>query len=114
MNKLTQSAPFKLAKGGVTMFSDATSTQIHCDRGSLWITQDNDTRDIVLRAGEQFQPDRKGTVLVYALEGSTLSWGSVVAKPAASSPWNALAAWLTVHFADRVSTFVSPARRPAF
>ncbi len=112
MNKPIQSAPFSLAKGGVTMFSDATSTQIRCDQGSLWITQDNDTRDIVLRAGEEFQPDRKGTVLIYALEGSTLSWGSVVAEPAPSA-WKTLGAWFAEHFAHRVSDFMS-ARRPAF
>lgn len=112
MNKLTRSAPYSLAKGGITMFSDATSTQIRCDSGTLWITQDNDTRDIVLRAGEQFQPDRKGTVLIYALEGSTLSWGSaaVQSTPAAGQT---LVAWLSTHFAQRVSDFMS-ARRPAF
>jgi hypothetical protein len=32
--------------------------------GSLWITQDGDTRDIVLEAGQSFEPDRNGVVLL--------------------------------------------------
>jgi hypothetical protein len=50
-----------------------------CHSGSLWVTQHRDGRDIVLRAGESFALDRKGLVLVQALEQSALS----IAPPAA-------------------------------
>lgn len=43
-----------------------------CHSGSLWVTQQRDARDIVLRAGESFALDRKGLVLVQALEHSAL------------------------------------------
>ena len=46
--------------------------QIVCVSGELWITQYNDTRDIVLKAGETFTMDRRGLTLVHALRPSTL------------------------------------------
>src|SRR5512141_2690652 len=52
-----------------------------CHGGSLWLTQHRDGRDIVLRAGEPFALDRKGLVLVQALEQSTIS----IAPPAANT-----------------------------
>lgn len=41
-------------------------TRIACTDGSLWITQQDDLRDIVLRAGESFVVDRDGKVIVTA------------------------------------------------
>lgn len=41
---------------------------IVCERGSVWVTQERDARDIVLRAGESFTLDREGLALVLALE----------------------------------------------
>ena len=112
MNSLIQATPLSLPKGGISVQSDAFGSQIRCEQGVLWVTQDNDTRDIVLAAGESFQPDRKGTVLVYALERASLSWGPA-ATPASASPWRQLGTWLAAHFARRITTFV-PARQPAF
>ncbi len=40
---------------------------IECVSGELWITQDGDSRDIVLARGERFTLDRDGAVLVTAL-----------------------------------------------
>jgi hypothetical protein len=47
--------------------------RIECTSGSLWITQDGDLRDIVLRAGESFRLDRSGTALISALTDARLA-----------------------------------------
>jgi hypothetical protein len=39
---------------------------VRCLAGALWITQDGDTDDVVLRAGECFKLDRPGLALVSA------------------------------------------------
>ncbi len=59
-----------------------------CHGGSLWVTQHRDGRDVVLRAGESFALDRRGLVLVQALEQSALSIappGSGTRVPAATA-----------------------------
>ena len=96
-----QPASVTLPEGGSFTFSDATATVIRCEAGTLWLTQDNDRRDIVLEAGEQFQPDRRGTVLVFALNAASLTWSP--APQADRSPLNRLLAWLTANsFVRRV------------
>jgi Protein of unknown function (DUF2917) len=108
VNESMQSAPLSLPKGGVSVFSDATSTQIRCEAGALWVTQDNDTRDIVIQAGEQFQPDRRGNVVVYALEQSSLSIAPAQEQRTVSV-WRAIADWMA---GGRLPSLQG--RRPAF
>ncbi len=54
-----------------------------CDSGSVWVTQDGDPRDIVLRAGESFTIDRNGLALVQALEPGSISILRSAAQPRA-------------------------------
>ena len=107
-----QPASVTLPEGGAFTFSDATTTVIRCEAGTLWLTQDNDSRDIVLEAGEQFQPDRRGTVLVFALNAASLTWSP--AQQADRSPSNRLVAWLKANPLVRrvVASFAS--RHPTF
>ena len=44
--------------------------RIECLSGSLWITQDGDSRDIVLAPGDSFSLDRAGDALISALDDS--------------------------------------------
>ena len=50
----------------------ATAGDIHCDTGTLWITQDGDPRDVVLEAGQQFRRDGQRAAIVYALAPARL------------------------------------------
>jgi hypothetical protein len=94
VNSIQQAQPRLLSKGGVFVGPDVAGTQIRCEKGTLWLTQDNDVRDIVIAAGEQFTTDRKGTVLVYALADASFSVAS--AQPqAAPSFLRMLARWFS-------------------
>jgi hypothetical protein len=59
---------FQLAARRLFDLPDAASVQIRCTAGSLWITLDNDPRDIVLESGESFFTTEHRRALLYALE----------------------------------------------
>jgi hypothetical protein len=47
---------------------DRRGDVIRCLYGALWVTQDGDMKDYVLKAGQEFWVTRAGTVIVQALE----------------------------------------------
>lgn len=61
-----------LAARGLFEIPDIARVQVICSRGSLWITLDNDPRDIVLEAGESFFSTERRRAIVFAFELSTL------------------------------------------
>ena len=56
-------------------------TQVKCTRGSLWITQDDDTRDYVLGPGQVLELEHGGDALVFALMDSDVMLASPQAEP---------------------------------
>jgi hypothetical protein len=50
-------------------FANACGTRIDCRSGALWITVDNDPRDIVLASGEWFTLDSQDGTIVQAILG---------------------------------------------
>jgi hypothetical protein len=48
------------------VLADAQGTIVAVDRGSVWITQESDPRDIVLLRGMRFEIDRPGRTIVAA------------------------------------------------
>lgn len=46
---------------------------VDCVDGCLWITQENDLRDIVVSGGQSFTLDRPGLAILYACRPSTIS-----------------------------------------
>jgi hypothetical protein len=56
-----------------------------CHRGSVWLTQQDDPRDIVLAAGEAFTLDRGGVALLQALGPGAISIGHARAQTRASA-----------------------------
>ncbi|MBA2676643.1 DUF2917 domain-containing protein [Ramlibacter sp.] len=59
--------------------ADIAGLRIRCMRGSLWLTLDNDPRDIVLEAGDDFVGTEHRRALVYAFQPSTVSLGTAAA-----------------------------------
>lgn len=93
----TSSTPFDLSLAHKALFSvsDAAGVQILCRSGSVWITLDNDSRDIVLDAGQSFLSTEHRRAIIYAMEQSSIR---LLAEAALPQP--------------RVSAKVVPVARP--
>jgi hypothetical protein len=61
-------ASITLRKGQVHRIRHARGQRIESLGGSLWVTIDNDLRDIFVRPGEGFSVDRPGATLISALD----------------------------------------------
>jgi DUF2917 family protein len=68
----------------VVRFDDAVDTRVVCLRGQVWITQDDDPRDIVLGPGDDFTLDRRGLALATALRASSIRMERPLAREAAA------------------------------
>jgi hypothetical protein len=49
---------------------DASSARIVCTSGCLWLTLDDDPRDVILEPGDAFEAREPRRALLYALQGS--------------------------------------------
>jgi hypothetical protein len=61
--------PLHLASREVLNIHNGTGLLVRSLHGALWITQENDSDDIVLEDGESFVLDRPGLALVSAIAG---------------------------------------------
>jgi len=73
MNPVSHRYQLSLEPRGLFEIPDVSGVQISCTQGSLWITLDHDTRDIVLEAGDSFVSTEHRRALVYAFQASTLA-----------------------------------------
>jgi hypothetical protein len=66
---------FELSLAARALFEipDIARVRVTCNRGALWVTLDNDLRDIVLQAGESFSGTEHRRALVFAFEASTMA-----------------------------------------
>ena len=79
---LSQNALIHLDRGGLVRLSEAdgAGTVVTCREGALWITHDNDRRDIVVGAGETYAVEHPGLTVVCAIAGpAVLTVGRPVA-----------------------------------
>ncbi|MEO6032051.1 MAG: DUF2917 domain-containing protein [Burkholderiaceae bacterium] len=60
-------ASIQLGRGTVHRVRNGFGQRIEALSGCVWITIDNDARDIILEPGEGFRIDRHGEVLITAL-----------------------------------------------
>ena len=65
----TRFSDLALAKRAVQVLPPDTDL-VSCRSGSLWITQDGDLQDIILRPGERFVPQPRRRAILYGLEAS--------------------------------------------
>ncbi len=95
----TPSSRFDVSLPHRAVFSvpDGAGVGIECRSGSVWVTLDRDTRDIVLAPGERFEGTEHRRMLVSALQSSCITVTD--AQPAAMplpaparqrSPWRLL------------------------
>ena len=61
--------PIHLKSREVLDIHDGKGLAVECLRGVLWITQSDDTDDIIVRGGETFVLDRDGLALISAPTG---------------------------------------------
>ena len=61
-------ATIALRKGEIHRLHDGLGSRIESLSGSLWVTMDNDPRDIVVDTGEGFDVDHAGDTLISALD----------------------------------------------
>lgn len=73
MNALPTQFQLSLAHKAMFSIADAAGLNIVCREGSLWLTLDDDPRDVVLDAGESFLTTEHRRALIYALSPSSLS-----------------------------------------
>ncbi|CAN5535958.1 hypothetical protein BH09PLA1_BH09PLA1_07760 [soil metagenome] len=64
--------PLPLADGDLASFGDCSPVQIRATKGQLWITQEGDARDVIVRPGMSFLSARRGKLVVQALEPSVI------------------------------------------
>lgn len=64
----------RLVRGHSLKVRDAAGCTVMCCAGTVWITQENDARDIFLAAGQSFTFDRPGLALIQVDEGMKDEW----------------------------------------
>lgn len=56
-----------IAKDKILEIKQALGITVECLEGSVWVTLDGSTRDVILEAGQSFCVDRKQRTLIQAL-----------------------------------------------
>ncbi len=54
----------------ITLEGDRSGYQVICQKGRLWITQENDAADYVLEEGEEFVISKSGAVVIQGVQKS--------------------------------------------
>lgn len=63
----------RLGVGQALRLQDADGWTVACARGSVWLTQEADTRDVFLGSGDRFTLDRAGLALILARQDSLVA-----------------------------------------
>ena len=68
-----KSGAVNLNDGQTLRVVDAAGSTLCCSEGTLWVTEENQRRDLILEAGACVQLKRAGLTLVQALSAASLS-----------------------------------------
>ncbi len=85
MSTDTRPLDLQLQRRSIFNVDDAAGVRIACRAGSVWITLDNDPRDIVLEAGESFTGTDHRRAMIYALDTASLALSDGQAAVAAAA-----------------------------
>jgi len=72
MNSTGNAAIVHLRHGESLALPDIRGTAFAVTRGTLWVTQENDTRDVVLRTGDLWIVERDGLTIVEAQNDASM------------------------------------------
>jgi hypothetical protein len=67
-------AMITLRRGRVLRLPDRAGSTITAHTGAVWITEEDNLRDVVLRQGESLKLARPGLILVEALADASISF----------------------------------------
>jgi hypothetical protein len=106
----------ELAARDVVTLPDLRSATLRVTRGTLWITQEDDPQDVVLRAGDNWVVERNGLTVVEAQDdaifcvvGRQFETSVTLGRGTARSSWakirNAAAAFLATPLRGTVPYF---------
>jgi Protein of unknown function (DUF2917) len=84
----------RLATGQLLSLPDACGTRIECLHGALWITIDNDPRDVLLDAGQAHTLESDSRAIVQPILGSALLRATREHAPCARPARHGARAWL--------------------
>jgi hypothetical protein len=72
MTRGNQKSLWHLTQHQQVLLDDAQGTTLRVARGTLWITLERDTRDVILSGGDTFTIDRPGRTIVEAQDRTTV------------------------------------------
>lgn len=75
-----------IAAHGLLVIPDVAGVQLSCSDGSVWLTLDNDTRDVVLEPGDVFFSTEHKRALLYAFRPATVALRHAAGERAAHAP----------------------------
>lgn len=78
-----QAAGMFLTRNQTLGVREAKGCRVVCRQGGLWITEEGDTRDIVIGAGESFLIDNNGLTLLHATEDACIG----LSRPGRGNAW---------------------------
>lgn len=70
-----QPGALRLARGQTLKVTDARGSTIRCSEGSVWITEEDLRKDVVLEPGGCYRLRRPGLALVHAFGDATVALG---------------------------------------
>ena len=71
--ELKSQGPVRLADGQTLRVLDGAGSTVVCKEGTVWVTEENQPRDVVLEAGACVRLKRAGLTIIQALSPATLS-----------------------------------------
>ena len=75
MHLQLESATLQIARGQLVRLEDAAGRVVRSRGGAVWVTEDGQLRDVVLRDGESYRLTGDALVIVHALRDAQVTVG---------------------------------------